>query len=117
MPIQSERGLFQVLEQELRKAKQPLDCATLFDRPQLRAHAATVNRVSDYLGNLWRKGLVLRLPAEKLEGTKARWLYVWKDKGPKKPPEYDMSKAVAYDAVLEGVLNKPTIEVSPMGAW
>jgi len=56
MPIQSEQGLFQVLEQELRK-----------------------------------------------------------DKGPKKPPEYDMSKAVAYDAVLEGSLNKPTIEVSPDG--
>lgn len=115
MPITNERGLFQVLENELRKAKKPLDCASLFEKSSVREHAATVNRVSDYLGNMWRKGQVLRLPAPRLEGTKARWLYVWKEKGPKKETPVDMSKAIAYDPVLDGVLNKPSLKVSEDG--
>jgi hypothetical protein len=110
-----ELGLFDVLEAELRKSKEPLDCATLFERPSVREHAATVNRVSDYLGNLWRKGLVLRLPAPRLEGTKARWLYMWKDKGPKKKAPVDLSQAIAYDENVDRLLGKPSIEVSEDG--
>lgn len=83
----SEQGLFDVLEAELRRAKEPMDCNELFELASVREHAATVNRVSDYLGNLWRKGKVLRLPAPRLEGIKSRWLYVWKDKRPKKGGE------------------------------
>lgn len=58
----SEQGLFHALEVELRAADGALDCVTLFDRPSIRAHSQTVNRVSDYLGHLWRKGLVSRVP-------------------------------------------------------
>jgi hypothetical protein len=115
MNERTETGLFQVLEAELRKSADPLDCATLFERPQVREHAASVNRVSDYLGNLWRKGLVLRLPAPHLEGTKARWMYVWKDKGPKKKPKVDMSKAIEYSPVLDKLLHKPNVDVSSDG--
>ena len=46
--------------------------------------SASVSRVSDYLGNLWRKGVVLRLPAPKLGSSRSRWLYEWKgSRGPK----------------------------------
>lgn len=79
----NEDGLFPVLEAALKAATEPLDCQTLFDMPSIKDRAASVNRVSDYLGNLWRKGLVSRLPAPKIEGTRARWLYAWKgQKGP-----------------------------------
>jgi len=115
MPLPSDQGLFAVLEKELRKAPKPLDCATLYDKASIRAHATTVNRVSDYLGNMWRKGLVLRLPAPKLDGTKARWLYVWKEKGPKKEPVIDMSQAIEYNAALDSMLHKPAVHVSEDG--
>jgi len=116
MNIRNEQGLFGALEAELRKAKEPLDCATLFDLPSVRKNAQTVNRVSDYLGNLWRKGLVLRLPAPRLEGTRARWLYVWKNKGPvKKPPMPDMSQAIEYDPQVESVFTRPNMEVTEEG--
>ena len=58
----NETGLFPALEAALKAASEPLDCQTLFDMPEIREHAALANRVSDYLGGLWRKGLVVRLP-------------------------------------------------------
>lgn len=77
-------GLFPVLEAALKAASEPLDCQTLYDMPEVKKHAASVNRVSDYLGGLWRKGLVVRLPAPKTGESRARWMYEWKgDKGPK----------------------------------
>jgi hypothetical protein len=115
MNARNEHGLFGALETELRKAKEPLDCATLFEAASVREHANTVNRVSDYLGNLWRKGLVLRLPAPRLEGTRARWLYVWKDKGPKKKPPVDMTKAIAFDERVDSLLNRPGMQITEEG--
>ena len=71
-------------EAALKAASEPLDCQTLYDMPEVQQHAASVNRVSDYLGGLWRKGLVVRLPAPKTSGSRARWMYEWKGgKGPK----------------------------------
>lgn len=115
MSTRNEQGLFGALERELRKATEPLDCATLFDRPEVRKHAATVNRVSDYLGNLWRKNKVLRIPAPNLEGTRARWLYIWKDKGPPKKPEIDLSKAIEYSEQLDQVMNRPNMQITEEG--
>jgi len=80
----NESGLFPALEAALKAASEPLDCQALFDMPSIREHAASVTRVSDYLGNLWRKNLVVRLPAPKLGDSRSRWLYEWKgQKGPK----------------------------------
>ena len=51
---------------------------------EVRKHASSVNRVSDYLGGLWRKGLVLRLPAPKDSNNRSQWMYEWKGgKGPR----------------------------------
>lgn len=79
----NETGLFPALEAALKAASQPLDCQALYDMPAIREHAASVNRVSDYLGGLWRKGLVVRLPAPKDSNNRSRWMYEWKGhKGP-----------------------------------
>ena len=60
-----------------------MDCQALFELPAIRQHAVSVSRVSDYLGGLWRKGQVVRLPAPKSESTRSRWMYEWKGhKGP-----------------------------------
>ena len=109
MGLRAEDGLFGALEAELKKAKEPLDCVTLFERSSIRAHALSANRVSDYLGNMWRKGLVLRLPAPKQDGTRSRWLYVWKNRPP--APKPTMDQAVEYDPI-KNLLNKPNIEIS-----
>jgi len=74
----SETGLVPALETALRAASQPLDAQTLFDMAEIREHAASSSRVSDYLGNLWRRGLVVRLPAPDLGKGKPRWMYEWK---------------------------------------
>jgi hypothetical protein len=80
----NEDGLFPVLESILKKSEDPLDCQTLYDMAEVREHAASVNRVSDYLGGLWRKGKVVRHAASKAENSRARWSYSWKgDRGPK----------------------------------
>lgn len=115
MNQRSEEGLFEVLEKELRAADEPMDCNMLFDLASVRSHAASANRVSDYLGNLWRKGSVLRLPAPKGDNNKARWMYVWKDKGPKKTPKPDVSQAFAYDDKVNTILHKPNLTISEDG--
>lgn len=77
----SEKGLFNALEKILRESGEPMDCNQLFDKPEVREHAATPNRVSDYLGNLWRKGLVKRLPSN-TPGSRSRWCYQWSESAP-----------------------------------
>ena len=60
----SEEGLYKALEKALRNAKDPMDCVQLFDLPEVKEHAASANRVSDYLGNLWRRGEVTPDPLD-----------------------------------------------------
>lgn len=74
----NERGLFAALEAVLKDAKQPLNCVQLYEGfSSIRENAATPNRVSDYLGGLWRKGKVTRSASPPGNGS-ARWAYSWK---------------------------------------
>ena len=54
----SEEGLYRLLEKLLREAEGPMNCNELFDIAEVRDYAASPNRVSDYLGNMWRRGLL-----------------------------------------------------------
>ena len=77
-------GLFPVLEAALKASSEPLDCQSLYDMPEVRKVASNVKRVSDYLGGLWRRGLVIRSAAPKTTPRRASWLYEWKgSKGPR----------------------------------
>lgn len=75
----SEKGLLQALEKVLRETGRAMDCVELFDIPSVREYAATANRVSDYLGLMWRKALVTRVPSAQAGGSRARWAYQWKN--------------------------------------
>ncbi|MBS0454034.1 MAG: hypothetical protein JSS14_22250 [Proteobacteria bacterium] len=77
---QNEDGLFPVLSSILKASSTPLDCNQLYDLPEVKEHAASPNRVSDYLGNLWRKGFVVRHVQARTESSRARFSYEWKDK-------------------------------------
>lgn len=104
----NENGLFPALEAALKAASEPLDCQALFDIPEIKAHAASVNRVSDYLGGLWRKGLVVRLPAPKDSSSRARWMYEWKgSKGPR-------LHAVEYTPRI--LADRPTVLITEEGS-
>ena len=76
----SEDGLYKALEKIMRSSESAMGCNQLYDLPEVREHAASANRVSDYLGNMWRKGLLSRIPSD---GTsKAKWGYLWKENTP-----------------------------------
>lgn len=80
----NETGLFPALEAALKAASEPLDAHALYDMASIKEHAASANRVSDYLGGLWRKGSVVRSPAPANGTSRSRWVYEWKgQKGPK----------------------------------
>lgn len=114
MQQRSEEGLFQVLEKILKDAPQPMDCVEIYDSSmEVRERAANPNRVSDYLGNMWRKGQLLRMPAPRGEGKKARWLYAWKGKPP--APKPDMSQGIAFDQTVSTILNKPNLHIEDDG--
>ena len=114
MNARNEEGLYGALEQELRASKEPLDCATLFDMMSIREHAQSVNRVSDYLGNMWRKGQILRLPAPRLDNTRARWMYMWKPRS-KTKPVIDVAAAVEYSPRVGALLSRPHLEITEEG--
>ena len=104
----NESGLFPALEAALKAASEPLDAQAFFDMPSVREHAASASRVSDYLGNLWRKNLVTRLPAPKIGDSRSRWLYQWKgQKGPKLLDAIDYAPRVLAD--------RPTMLVTEEG--
>lgn len=76
----NEGGLFHILEEILKTANRPMTATELYDNhAEVRSLAASANRVSDYLGNMWRlKGVVQRLPAPKTNNSSARFAYQWK---------------------------------------
>jgi hypothetical protein len=104
----NELGLFPALEAALKAASEPLDCHTLYDMPEIRQHAASVNRVSDYLGGLWRKGKVVRLAAPRTESSRSRWMYEWK--GQKGPAIYGIEYAPRVLA------DRPTLLITEEGS-
>jgi hypothetical protein len=77
-------GLFPALDAALKAASAPMTAQALYEVSSVRENAASVNRVSDYLGNMWRKGQVERTPAPSTPEDRSRWAYSWKGvKGPK----------------------------------
>jgi hypothetical protein len=75
----TETGLYELLESLLKKSDRPQTCVELFDVQEIRDIAASSNRVSDYLGHLWRRGKVTRVPAARNSvNDGSRWAYAWR---------------------------------------
>ena len=57
--IKSEAGIYKILEDLLRASGDtPLTCVDLYNDPKVRKHATDANKVSDFLGHMWRLGLL-----------------------------------------------------------
>lgn len=113
----NEGGLFQALLDILKKYDEPKTSVELFDLPEIREHAESANRVSDYLGGLWRKGLLVRTPAPRGLNSSARWMYALKDKNSAKnkapAPVYEFQKTKSSNAILD----KPSIKITEDGGF
>lgn len=103
----SETGLFPALEAAFKAASGPMDCHQLYELPSVRDSAASANRVSDYLGNMWRKGLLTRLPAPREGNSRSRWIYEWK--GHKGPSLY------GHDYTPKVLADRPTLLITEDG--
>lgn len=76
--IRSETGLYHALSEVLKSADQPMTSTDLYRIPAIRKLAPSANRVSDYLGNMWRDHLLKREPAPRTDFSSARWAYSWR---------------------------------------
>ncbi len=112
--IRSDDGLLAALAEELKNASGPKTCVELYDSPRVRQLASSPNRVSDYLGNLWRKGMADRLPAPRANNSSARWAYQWRGQT---GPQTGHTPALGLSAPVPSVppsllLNKPQIKIT-----
>lgn len=82
MTPEGHNDLFPALESALRAANKPLDCHELYEMPEIKRIAPSANRVSDYLGVLYRRGVLSRVLSDRefRETKRARWSYLWRDK-------------------------------------
>lgn len=116
MRIRDSFGIYHTLEQHLKQASHPLTCVDLFDVPEIRKFADSPRRLSDYLGHMYRRGLLSREPAPKTVNSQARWGYYWKNRSEVKDRAVETQKVM--DAVMASptkVLSKPNIEVTDHG--
>lgn len=121
MRMRQTFGIYNVLENILKKSEAPMTCVDLFDNPDVKKFADAVPQVSDYLGHMYRRGLLGREPAPKTMGSQARWGYFWKNRSeiivPKTvhPEEIQVPAMSAIHATPRSVLSKPNIEISDNG--
>ena len=76
----NKSGIYQLLENRLKATGEtPLTCGELYEFAEIRELARDANRVSDYLGHMWRRGLIQRwCTTPKDLSQKARFAYTWK---------------------------------------
>lgn len=117
MTPEGHNDLYPLLERILRSSDKPLNCHELYDMEEVRNVAPSVNRVSDYLGVMFRKGQVSRVPADAASTmpTRARWSYVWREKV---TPEWKQTTQVKADPVTyrpKPILDRPNVYITEDG--
>jgi hypothetical protein len=112
MTPQGHNDLFPLIESALRNASEPLDCNAIFAMPVVYEVAPSANRVSDYLGILFRRGLVSRVPSDRADGSKSRWKYIWRNKD---IPAVRERALKVVDYAPKAILDRPNIYISEEG--
>jgi hypothetical protein len=116
MRIRDAFGIYHVLETLIKQSAQPLTCVELYDESDVKKFADSVNRVSDYLGHMYRQGLLGRVPAPKSPNSQARFAYYWKNRS--EAAAAQAATATSEPALQRSprtVLKKPSIEISEHG--
>lgn len=83
MAIKSEALIYKIIEEHLKRAgNRPLSCVDLWEHTDVRMNAKSSEKVSDYLGLMWRRGLLQRWTSPATETSRARFSYTWKEGDP-----------------------------------
>lgn len=123
MSFRNAFGIYQVIEQLLKASDRPLTCVDLFDSPEVKRYADDANRVSDYLGHLYRRQLLKRFPAPKDGSSMARYAYMWKDPKLGSPAQRHVQPRLFVAKPQQShngdqqhtVLSRPNIEITDGG--
>lgn len=86
--IKSDAEIYKILEELIRASgEEPVTCVELMDDHRVRRLAGNANRVSDYLGHMWRRGVLQRWYAN--TPGRSRYAYTWSEStdGERKPVE------------------------------
>lgn len=98
--IRSQERIYVVVEEALKSNEEPMTCAMLMDRNDVRVAACerfgsdvreATNRLSDLLSFMWRRGLLHRYTAPFNQGSLARYAYGLKQLEPEATKEITFS--------------------------
>ena len=117
MTFEGHNELYPALEAVLKEADGPLDCNQLFEMETIRNVAPSVNRVSDYLSVMFRKGLLSRVAAtpDANGRSRTRWAYLWRHRetpGWRKP-----EPATAQVYKPKALVDQPNLYISDNGEF
>ena len=88
MRIKSTDSIYQVVEEALKNAKEPLTCVDLMNNPVVKNAAlarfkadlqTSTNKLSDTLGFMWRRGLLQRYTSVN-PASMARFAYMLRER-------------------------------------
>lgn len=125
MSFRNAFGIYHVLERRLKSSKTPLTCVELYDYEDVRKYADDINRVSDYLGHMYRRGLLSRVHSKGVGS--ARWAYSWKDPEVGAPVNRKMQpklsvvnlRDIETRSTLDGesvvIVDRPSVRISEHG--
>lgn len=114
----TESKLYELLEKLLREADRPMTCVELYERQDVKDLAASPNRVSDYLGGLWRKGKATRSVAVRVGTDNSRWAYSWRHKAPSARDGFTSAVQFTHDAATSArktLCERPNILITELG--
>lgn len=78
MAIKSEALIYKIIEKHLKATTEPQSCVDLWEHLDVRQNAKSPEKVSDYLGLMWRRDLIQRWNTPVTSVSKSRYAYTWK---------------------------------------
>ena len=121
MGISLDRPMYRLVEKYLKANKQPMTCNALMEIDEVRTAALeefggpdenlqlAINKTSDLLGFMWRRGLLSRYSAPKGSTSFARYSYEWSSK---EEPE---AKPILPPPSPSAIKQKLNIQETPNG--
>lgn len=110
MSFRNAFGIYHVLKQHLENATDPQTCVDLFDHQDVKQFAEDANRVSDYLGHMFRRGLLTRTAAPRTDSSAARYAYLWKNAKAEAPKQRNVQPRL--EIVQEGRRTKNEVQIT-----
>jgi hypothetical protein len=102
-------GIYQLIEDRLRATTEPMTCVDLYEFPEIRNIVRDANRVSDYLGHMWRRGFLQRWYSPKDPAQKARFAYTWKESEEPVPVE---NPKIERLNIIRNTYSKPNVTIT-----